>query len=516
LLDPSNESADPIDGSNQALDLQEIGTYGSGNGAAQVVQLSNGLYAADFSLATGGRGYWEGNETEGIRLVTPGAENLLSSPLAPATSIFDTLGNATSGSPCSIDSPAPNDVSLASGANGTIWVLVAGSDSAAYSGSSIAEFTSDREVIELSPGGAEHCAEPKGTFSLANEGSGSPQSASEALTVPVGSTVDFNASTIEYPTNEGKPSAIYAYEWDPTGEGFSTIEDTIGKRQFQPPATTSYQYTKPGVYPVKLKLLGDFGEYDEEGSVIVQTTTPPKAAFTLPSTAQVGQSVSFTSTSQPASGAQIIDYQWKFGDGTSDETKSATDTHVYAAAGTYTVTLTVRDNDDQSSIPVTQQLTITSPPSTGGGGGNNGGGTTTPTIVTTAAGPPVAVADRSATNVSPNATALKGGAVQVSLSCPATKVYCDGTLEIKTAGAVAAKAKGKKSVLTLGLASFNLTAGTKQTITIKLSSEGAKLLKKDKTLKVDVVVAAHDSYGDPLTKTIALTLHQSAGKAKRK
>jgi hypothetical protein len=124
----------------------------------------------------------------------------------------------------------------------------------------------------------------------------------------------------------------------------------------------------------------------------------------------------------------------------------------------------------------------------------------------------VATIDRSATNVAPKATGV-AGSIEITLSCPSTKVSCGGTIEAKTAGAVAASAgKTKKKVLALGRKTFSLSGGQRETLTIKLSSAGLAMLKKDRSLKVDVTVAAHDSYGDPLTKTLSLTLHKPATK----
>jgi PKD repeat protein len=180
--------------------------------------------------------------------------------------------------------------------------------------------------------------------------------------------VDFNGATIHYPTEIGNQAHIYAYEWAPTGAagGYSIVNDNP-----PPTATASYTYTTPGVYPVALKLLGEFGEYDETGTVVVQATSPPTASFTAPTTAQTGEAVSFdASASKQAPDAQISNYQWKFGDGETDETQSPIDSHSYTTPGTYTVTLIVHDNDRQASTAVTQEITITSPPppsSTGGG-----------------------------------------------------------------------------------------------------------------------------------------------------
>jgi PKD repeat protein len=510
-IDPSNADAAPLVVSNSSGNHVSAGP--------QAVELSNGLFASDFYENTGGAGYFNQGVNEGVRLVAPEAGGVLSNPDAPATSIFDTLGNSSPSGSCYIGDGgltlAANNVSLAAGANGAVWVLTSGQDSsAAPNAAADGPYTTGRELIELSPAAsaADACAGPTGTFTVAN-GNETAQAATSPLKVSAGATVNFDASTIAYPPG----ASISAYEWDPTGSGsFTTISDALTVGGFQPPATASYQYTTPGVYSPELNLLGDFGDYQETGSITVLASSPPTAAFTAPATAQTGQSVSFdASGSQHASGAQIVDYHWSFGDGSTDDTQSATDTHTYTTAGTYTVTLTVRDNDTQSSTPVSQTITVSSPSS--GGGGNTGGGgttttptTTTPTATTTTStGPPAAIIDRSPTNVSPKVSE-SGDNLVVTVTCPATKVSCAGTAAVKTAGAVAAGAaksgKAKKKILTLGQATFSLSGGQRETLTIKISSTGVALLKKSKRLKVLVVVSAHDSYGDPSSKTLTFTL----------
>jgi PKD repeat protein len=75
---------------------------------------------------------------------------------------------------------------------------------------------------------------------------------------------------------------------------------------------------------------------------ISTTTTPPpsdniKAAFSIvPTTGTVGQAVSFDAS---ASSGSIASYSWDFGDGATGGGKNVN--HTYAAAGSYTVTLTV-------------------------------------------------------------------------------------------------------------------------------------------------------------------------------
>jgi PKD repeat protein len=520
-------SAPVVVASSEIVDLGDrwsvplsVGSFSTTLPGADALELSNGLYAADYWL-NNGSGYWAEGSTEGVRLVEPEAGGLLSNPVPPATSIFDTLGNAAAGGPCAIsDGGVPqgaNNAALAAGANGSVWILTTGKDS---SNGPEPAYVSGRQLIELAPAAGTACAGPSGTFSVADAttgGTAQPASTTDPLTVAVGATVDFDASSIAYPGSESSSqAAIYSYDWDPTGAGYSLHSSGV---ELRPPTTTSYTYTTPGVYTVKLKLQGDFGEYDQTGTVVVQTGSAPVAAFTAPSTAQSGQTVAFdASGSQPASGAHIAAYHWSFGDGQSDDTQSPSEGHVYAAAGSYTVTLTVRDNDNRQSTPVAEQVTVGSA-QTGGGGSGGGGGTVTTTTTTSGS---TAQVDRSATHLAPTALAA-AGVVKVTVSCPPSKVSCAGTVQVKTAVAVAArvskassKSKAKrKSVLLLGQTTFSLAGGKRVTLTIKLSSKGLALIKKSKRLRAVVLVSAHDSFGDPGSTTTALTLTASAKKKQK-
>jgi PKD repeat protein len=64
-----------------------------------------------------------------------------------------------------------------------------------------------------------------------------------------------------------------------------------------------------------------------------------------------------------ATGDGIRDYVWNWGDGTPDTTgTTASQSHVYAVAGSYTVTLRVLDKWGRTSAPVTQTVTTQAEP----------------------------------------------------------------------------------------------------------------------------------------------------------
>lgn len=83
-------------------------------------------------------------------------------------------------------------------------------------------------------------------------------------------------------------------------------------------------------------------------SYYYQQPEAPVAAFIAdPRQGPPPLSVQFDATaSQPSTGAEIVGYEWDFGDGSYG--LGATTSHVYALAGTYRVTLTIEDSAGQS------------------------------------------------------------------------------------------------------------------------------------------------------------------------
>lgn len=86
---------------------------------------------------------------------------------------------------------------------------------------------------------------------------------------------------------------------------------------------------------------------------------PPVANFT---SSVSGLTVNFTDTSTDSDGT-IVSRSWNFGDGTTSSAKNPSKT--YAAAGTYTVKLTVTDNQNASNSK-SANVTVSSAPSGGG------------------------------------------------------------------------------------------------------------------------------------------------------
>ncbi|MBV9831545.1 MAG: PKD domain-containing protein [Marmoricola sp.] len=83
--------------------------------------------------------------------------------------------------------------------------------------------------------------------------------------------------------------------------------------------------------------------------------TAPSAAFTSSCT-DLG--CSFDATGSSDGDGQVVSYAWTYGDGTTGTGVSPS--HTYAAAGTYSVKLTVADNGGATDA-VTHQVTVTAP-----------------------------------------------------------------------------------------------------------------------------------------------------------
>lgn len=92
---------------------------------------------------------------------------------------------------------------------------------------------------------------------------------------------------------------------------------------------------------------------------IAPPNASPNAAFSFsPSTPQVGQTVLFDGTSSTDSDGTIIQYTWNFGDGSTGT--GPVIAKQYAAQGSYSVTLTVQDNDGATDT-ATRAVTVASP-----------------------------------------------------------------------------------------------------------------------------------------------------------
>lgn len=120
--------------------------------------------------------------------------------------------------------------------------------------------------------------------------------------------------------------------------------------------TAAHTYVAPGTYTVTLTVTDDDGATAQSSQqVIAVANLAPSAAIV----AEVsGLSATLDGTGSSDSDGSVVSWSWDFGDG--NTASGPTAAHTYAADGTYTVALTVTD-DDGATAQTSQDLTVVTP-----------------------------------------------------------------------------------------------------------------------------------------------------------
>ena len=123
-------------------------------------------------------------------------------------------------------------------------------------------------------------------------------------------------------------------------------------------SSTAHSFSSAGTFTVTLTVQDNAGataSTSQTVTVVAPANQPPVASFTAtPSSALVGQTVTFNAGASYDTDGSIVYYGWAFGD--SSTGTGAVTTHAYSAPGTYTATLTVQDNGGASSSTTRQVI----------------------------------------------------------------------------------------------------------------------------------------------------------------
>lgn len=160
-------------------------------------------------------------------------------------------------------------------------------------------------------------------------------------------TVQFDASESMDPDGE-----IVEYEWDLDGDGSYDDGNEV---------TSEYTYTQYGTYTVKLRVTDNNGETSvAEKNIEAQEAATPTGTIDVTlekdGVLYVGKDYLFDVTDASSPNGEIKKYEWNFGDGSSS-TRNKTAKHTFDTSGTYIVTLTLTDEENETGT-VTLEVTV--------------------------------------------------------------------------------------------------------------------------------------------------------------
>jgi parallel beta-helix repeat protein len=165
---------------------------------------------------------------------------------------------------------------------------------------------------------------------------------------PLAVTADASAST----DTDATPIASYRFDF---GDGSPVVGPQSG-------ATATHAYTAAGTYTVTVTVRDTGGlSSTAQQQVIVTEDNPPAVALTVtPSSGPAPLDVAAEASGSDTDGTPIASYTFDFGDGSVvGPQPQSTASHRYTTAGTYTVTVTVRDEAGLQS-QATRQVAVSS------------------------------------------------------------------------------------------------------------------------------------------------------------
>jgi PKD repeat protein len=136
------------------------------------------------------------------------------------------------------------------------------------------------------------------------------------------------------------PGGVSRYNWKFTGAAKPT--ETTGP-------TTSHVFPGSGLFEASLTVFAKDGSSIGTSRMVVPGDEGPTSAFSVSTAAPASASpVAFDASASSDPDGAIADYHWNFGDG-SPAGSGSSPAHVYAAPGTYAVTLRVTDGSEQTA-----------------------------------------------------------------------------------------------------------------------------------------------------------------------
>lgn len=167
---------------------------------------------------------------------------------------------------------------------------------------------------------------------------------------PEGGTIHDTVSFFDESRDED--GSILSWEWD-FGDG-----ETSSRKD------PTHTFEDKGTHRVTLTVEDDDGNTDTVTRSVTIENLPPTAEFTASATtAQIDDEIRFTDSSEDPEDHQLR-YTWDFGDGSSSDASNPS--HSYDEAGSYTVVLTVSDDEGETDT-ASASVRVQGAPAGGGG-----------------------------------------------------------------------------------------------------------------------------------------------------
>jgi len=168
----------------------------------------------------------------------------------------------------------------------------------------------------------------------------------------VGDTLTFDASgsTISPPSSE--TTVTYSWDWNEDGQYDENVQEAV----------ITHQFNDADTFTVLLKVTAfdDKTSTDTVTVIISENNNSPTANPGGSYEGLVGGDITFDGSGSADPDGEIIEYQWNFGDGNTGA--GASIAHIYSTAGTFTLSLVVKDDDGASSNAATTTVVVLEPP----------------------------------------------------------------------------------------------------------------------------------------------------------
>jgi len=135
-----------------------------------------------------------------------------------------------------------------------------------------------------------------------------------------------------------------------------------------------HTFNEDGVYTVRLTVIDDAGVSSSRTITVQALNPPPEAGFSYTPRSNMegvdfvscSETITFNAADMCHDDGEIVSYDWYFGyrdgDGEPAEAHGPVVTHEFLYAGTYSVSLTVTDNDGDQTTYVEQVVVKGGPP----------------------------------------------------------------------------------------------------------------------------------------------------------